>query len=196
MSQQLNLLPQDKGGQSPAIVASLIIGAVVLTLLATWGVKHRMLEVARTDEAASAAQLKEVTAKLSERFRSRSAQLSAEIDALKPRAAAAEQVLILAAALGKSDGYSPYFSVLATVREDGVWLTGAVVSQVGKSLQLSGHSLDKDGVIRYTQRLNTAFADSGIQLTALDMTSQPFGAVGANDKSNPNPLTAIKFTLQ
>lgn len=196
MSQQINLLPQAKGNYSPAAVALLILGVVLLALFAAWGVKRAILATARTDEAASAAQLTEVNAKLEERFRAQSTQLNAEIDALRPHAEAAGQVLALAVAIGKPEGYSPYFSSLAAVREDGVWLTGVTVSQAGKSLQLSGQSLDKDAVLRYTQRVNAAFAKAGIQLTALEMTSQPLGTAGTVGTAGAgDPLTVVKFTL-
>lgn len=200
MSQQLNLLPQTKTRHSPATVALLILGVVVLALFAAWGVKRTMLAGARADEASSAAQLKEVSAQFEQRFRSRAAQINAEIEALKPRAAEAQQVILLAAGVGKPEGYSPYFSSLAAVREDGLWLSDVTVGQGGKSLQLSGQSLDKDAVLRYTRRLNIAFADLGVKLTTLDMTSQPFGAVGtmgmAGASGNSAQLTLIKFSLR
>lgn len=200
MSQQLNLLPKTKANYSPALVALLILGMVILVLFATWGVKRSMLASARAEEAASAVQLKVVTAQLEERFRARSAQLNAEIEALRPRAAAAAQVLALAAGVGKPEGYSPYFSTLATVREEGVWLTGVTVKQAGKSLQLSGQSLDKDALLRYTRRVDAAFTNEGIRLSALDMTMQtivpavpPAGAGVAGAQGVP--LHVIKFTL-
>jgi Tfp pilus assembly protein PilN len=200
MSQQLNLLPKAKTNYSPALAALLILGIVILVLFAIWGVKRSILASARAEEAASAVQLKVVTAQLEERFRARSAQLNAEIEALRPRAAAAEQVLALAAGVGKPEGYSPYFSALATVREEGVWLTGVTVNQAGKSLRLSGQSLDKDALLRYTRRVDAAFANEGIHLSALEMTMQtlvpaplPAGAGMAGAKGVP--LNVIKFTL-
>lgn len=200
MSQQLNLLPQTKSRHGPATVAVLILGVVALALFATWGVKRTMLAGARADEAASAAQLKEVSAQFEQRFRTRAVQINAEIEALKPRAAEAQQVILLAAGVGKPGGYSPYFSSLAAVREDGLWLSDVTVGQGGNSLQLNGQSLDKDAVLRYTRRLNAAFADSGVKLTTLDMTSQPFGAAGtmgtAGASGNSAPLTLIKFSLR
>lgn len=192
MSQQLNLLPPVKSRHSSAAVALYILGLVVLALLATWGVKRSMLASARADEAASAAQLKEVNAQFEQRFRSRSAQINAEIEALRPRAAEAEQVILLAAGVGKPEGYGFFFSSLAKIREDRLWLSEITVSKSGKSLQLAGQSLDKDAVLRYTQRLNSAFADSGIKLTTLEMTSQSLGTAG--DKSANLPV--IKFSLR
>lgn len=197
MSQQLNLLPQAKSRYSPAVVALMILGVVLLALLATWGVKRTMLAAVRTDEAASATRLKEVNAQFEQRFRSRAAQINAEIDALKPRAAEAEQVIALAAGVGKPEGYAPYFSSLAAVREDGLWLSEATVGQSGKSLQVGGQALDQAAVLRYTQKLNTVLAASGITLTALDMTSQlltPVGTAPMGDKGGG--LTVIKFSLR
>ena len=200
MSQQLNLLPQAKSRRSPATVALLILGVVALALFATWGVKRGVLAGARADEAASAAQLKEVTAQFEQRFRARAAQINAEIEALKPRAAEAQQVIVLAAGVGSPEGYSPHFSSLAAVREEGLWLSEVTVGQAGKSLQLTGQALDKDAVLRYTQRLNTALAASGIKLTTLDMTSQPFGAAGTMGAAGVGvmgaPPTLIKFSLR
>ena len=200
MSQQLNLLPQTKSQHSPATVGLLILGVVLLALFAAWGVKRTMVAGARADEAASAAQLKEVSAQFEQRFRSRAAQINAEIEALRPRAMEAQQVIALAAGVGKPEGYSPYFSALAAVREEGLWLSDITVGEGGKSLQLGGQSLDKDAVLRYTRRLNAAFANSGVKLTTLDMTTQPFGAAGtmgmAGASASSAPLTLIKFTLR
>ena len=195
MSQQISLLPKARSRHSPAAVALLILGVVALALFATWGVKRAMLAGARADEAASAAQLKEVTAQFEQRFRARAAQINAEIDALRPRAAEAEQVMRLAAGVGKPEGYSTYFSSLAAVREDGLWLSDMTVGEGGNSLQLSGQSIEKDTVLHYTQRLNSALAASGIKLTTLEMTSQPFGAAGATGAAGAPP-TLIKFSLR
>jgi len=179
MSQQLNLLPQAKSRYSPALVALLILGLVALMLFSAWGIKRSMRTPTRRvveGGGRRAAQLKDATAQLEERFRARSQQLNAEIDALRTRAAAAEQVLALSAGVGKPEGYSPYFSLLGKLREEGVWLTGVTVNQAGKSMQLTGQALDKDALLRYTQRLNAAFADTGIQLSALEMASQTIGS--------------------
>jgi hypothetical protein len=204
MSQQLNLLPQAKARYSPAAVALMILGCVMAGLFFTWGVKRSLLATAKDGEAASAAELKTVTAQLEQRFRARAAELNAQIDGLKLRATEAQQVINLAAGVGKPEGYSFYFSSLAATREDGVWLNDVAVGQAGKSMQLGGLSLDKDAVLRYSQRLNAVFADSGIKLTNLEMTSQPLGAPGAPgttgtvgaDGAIAVPLTAIKFSLR
>lgn len=193
MSQQLNLLPKAKSRYSPAIVALMILGVVVLAMLATWGIKRSMLAAARADEASSAARLKEVNAQFEQRFRSRAAQINAEIEALKPRAAEAEQVIVLAAGVGKPEGYSPYFSSLAAVREDGLWLSDVTVGQAGKSLQVGGQSLDQAAVLRYSQKLNTTFAAAGVKLTALEMTSQAGASAGGRDSA---ALAVIKFSLR
>lgn len=200
MSQQINLLPKAKSRFSPAGMALLILGVITLVLFATWGVKRTQLASVRSDEAASAAQLKEVTAQFEQRFRARAAQINAEIAALAPRAAEAEQVMLLAAGIGKPEGYSPYFSSLAAVREDGLWLSDMAVSQGGKTLQLSGSSLDKETVLRYTQRLNSGLTESGIKLTTLEMNSQPFGTGAAAGTAGAGikdaPQTFIKFSLR
>jgi hypothetical protein len=197
MSQQISLLPKVRSRYSPAAVALLILGLVAFALFATWGVKRTVLAGARAAEAASAAQLKEVTAQFEQRFRARAAQINAEIDVLRPRAAEAEQVISLAAGVGKPEGYALYFSALAAVREDGLWLSDMTVGQGGKSLMLSGQSMEKDAVLRYTQRLNSTLAASGIKLSALEITSQPFGAAGAAGAGgNGAPPTLIKFSLR
>lgn len=203
MSQQLNLLPPPSSRYSPAIVALMILGLVAFALFAAWGVKRVALAGARAEEAASAAQLKEVSAQFEKRFRARAAQINAEIEALRPRAAEAQQVMVLAAGLGRPEGYSPYFASLAAVREDGLWLNGVAVGQAGKLLQLEGRSLDKGAVLRYTQRLNAALADSGATLAALRLDVESFGnkmtgastaTVGGSGKEAP--LTVLKFSLR
>lgn len=192
MSQQLNLLPKAKSRYSPATVSLAIVGLVFIALLATWGVKRTLLAGARASEAASAAQLVEVTAQFEQRYRSRVVQINAEIETLKPRAAEAEQLIRLAAGVGSPQGYLPHFMALAKVREDRLWLSEMTVGQGGKALQLSGQALEKEAVLRYMERLNAAFAESGIKLTMLELTSQTIQGGPANSA----PLNVIKFSLR
>ena len=197
MSQQLNLLPKDTEGLSPAKLALIVLALVVAALLVTWGIKRGMLVSARADEAASAAQLHQVSTQLQERVRTRSAELKAETDALRSRAEAAKQVLNLAAATGRAEGYAPFFSLLTTVKEEGLWLTDVAVTNAGKSLLLQGNSLDKAAVIRYSTRLNQALAVTGTELTTLELSPQASGgAVSAASDDKSAALTTIKFTLR
>ena len=198
MSQQLNLLPKDTDGISPAKLALIALGIVALAVLVTWGVKRGMLVSARADEAASAAQLHQVSTQLQERVRTRSAELKAETDALRSRAEAAKQLLNLAAATGRSEGYAPFFATLTTVREEGLWLTDVAVTNAGKSLLLQGNSLDNGAVIRYSTQLNKALAETGTELTTLEFSPQPLGNIansGPGDKGG-GALSMIKFTLR
>lgn len=198
MSQQLNLLVVKKSGPTPALVSLMILGAVVCALLVVWGVKRNTLQSARAEEVATSAQLKQVSAQLEEKIRARLAALNAEIAALRGKADAAQQVLTMAAAMGRPGGYSQHFSSLAAVREEGVWLTELNVTQAGKALQLSGFALDKDAALRYVHRLNAEFAGEGIKLTSLDLTPQPLGAASVATTApggNKIPATVIKFTL-
>lgn len=203
MSQQLNLLPPPSSRYSPAVVALMILGFVAVVLFAAWGVKRATLAGVRAEEVASAAQLKEVSTQFEKRFRARAEQINAEIEALKPRAAEAQQVMALATGLGKPEGYSPYFASLAAVREDGLWLNGVTVGQAGKLLQLDGRSLDKSTVLRYTQRLNAALADSGVTLAALKLDVESLGGKaagaatgGAGGGGKNASLTVLKFSLR
>lgn len=198
MSQQLNLLPKDTGGISPAKLALMVMGAVVVAVFITWGTKRGMLVSVRADEAASAAQLHQISTQLEERVRTRSTELKAETDALRTRAEAAKQLLNLAATTGRAEGYAPYFAVLTTVKEEGLWLTDVAVTNAGKSLLLQGNSLDNAAVVRYSTRLNKALADTGTELTTLELSPQPVGIAantGSGDKGG-GALSMIKFTLR
>jgi hypothetical protein len=197
VSQQLNLLPKDTDGISPAKLALIVLGLVVAAVLVTWGIKRGMLVSARADEAASAAQLHQVSTQLQERVRTRSAELKAEVEALRSRAEAAKQVLNLAAATGRAEGYAPIFSLLTTIKEDGLWLTDVAVTNAGKSLLLQGNSLDKAAVIRYSARLNKALETIGTELTTLELSPQTSGGiVGASAGEKSGGLATVKFTLR
>ena len=197
MSQQLNLLPKDTDAISPAKLALIVLGLVVAALLVTWVIKRGMLVSARADEAASAAQLHQISTQLQERVQIRSAELKAETDALRSRAEAAQQVLNLAAETGRPEGYSPYFSLLGTVKEEGLWLTEVAVSKAGKSLQIQGNSLDKAAVVRYSTRLNTVLAETGIELTTLELTPVAIGSAASGSIDDKrSAMTITKFTLR
>jgi type II secretory pathway pseudopilin PulG len=191
MSQQINLLVSKKIGLKSVWVASAALGLLLLVLLGVWGMRQAELAAARETQAASALQLQQTQARLQALMQPQGADLGAEIAALKPEADAAQKLLAQAGDLGSQQGYAGYFSLLATVTEDGLWLTGVTVEKTGKTVRISGHALHKESVLRYARRLNDLFAGDGVQFTALEISPLTAGKPG-----DLNPLlTAVAFKL-
>ena len=96
----------------------------------------------------------------------------AQINALKQQAAESQQVLNLLRSEGGSGGYSGHLTTLARIAENGVWLTGAKISNGGKTVSLAGRSLRQESVLQYAQRLNEQFSAQGVQFTAMELTPE------------------------
>jgi hypothetical protein len=191
MSQQINLLVVKKIGVDSAWTASAALALFLLVLLGVWGVRQSDLAAAREAEAASALQLQHTQARLQALMQPQGAEVAAEIAALKPEADAAQKLLAQAGDLGSPQGYARYFSLLTTVAEDGLWLTGVTVEKAGKTVRISGHALHKESVLRYARRLNALFADDGVKFTGVEMSPLTAGKPG-----DLNPLlTAVAFKL-
>ena len=190
-SQQVNLQLRKENESKFTQVALAAMGLMLALMLGLWGVRLGETATARAAEATSARQLKEANARLQTLVQQSESNLDAEVAALKPRAEAAQRILAQAGSLGSQQGYARYFSSLATIDEDELWLTNVTVDKVGKSVHLGGRALHKESVIRYAQQLNALFADYGMQFTALELTPESAGKQGG---SKPQ-LTAVAFKL-
>ncbi|MDO9449391.1 MAG: hypothetical protein Q7J21_02820 [Rugosibacter sp.] len=191
MSQQINLLVARKRGDGSLRIALAALGLVLFLLLGFWGMRQGDVVAAQAAEAASALQLQHAQARLQAQILRPGAGLAAEIAVLTPQADAAQNLLTLADALGSTQGYARHFSLLTTLAEDGLWLTSVTVDKTGKSVRIGGHALRKESVMRYVQRLNTLFADDGVQFTALELSPV---SVGKPEDTNAQ-LTAVAFNL-
>lgn len=188
-SQQINLQAQKKSEFDPAKTALAALGLVLLSLLGLWGMGQGKVAAARQAEAASALQVQQANAKL--QAHQPEPDLAAKIAAIKPQAEAAQKMLAQTGDLGDQQGYARYFSSLASIAEDDLWLTNITVDKAGKAVRISGRALHKESVMRYAQRLNDLFAGDGVQFTALELSPESAGQQG-----NPNAqLTAVAFKL-
>lgn len=190
MSQQINLLGKERMALSPALVAVSVWLLILVGIASVWSINQFRLSVAREAERVASSELSEARTLIKKREDTQAA-LKAEIAQLRPVAAAAQQFLLLAEALGSTQGYVPLFTTLANAVEDGLWLVGVNIKNSGKSLRIEGQSLSNDLVLRYGQRLNTDLADQGIRFANLEMASQTVGVPGP-DKST---LNATRFVL-
>lgn len=193
MSQQINLLPREDHSVSPMVMVLIGWALVAGVVFAIWGVNQVRLAAAREAEAASALELKQAKATIQQRD-DKAKELADEIEALRPYATAAKQLLDLAENLGSSKGYTAHFSTLASVTEEGLWLTKVDISKSGKNLQVAGHSLNNDAVMRYSRSLNTVFAEQGMQFTSIELTPQTAGPTSAG--SPGASLGSTKFVIR
>jgi hypothetical protein len=178
VSQQLNLLGQVQTAPAlSALRAMSGLGVMLAILLAyaafEWYGTVRLTKTAAQTSAQLVAQkaaLQVVEKKIAER--PKLADIVAQIDALKQQAAESQQLLSLLRSEGASEGYSGHLTTLARITEDGVWLTGAKISNGGKTVSITGRSLRQESVLRYAQRLNDQFSAQEVQLTAMELTPE------------------------
>ena len=190
-SEQINLQGRKESRFSFTQVSLAGLGLFLLLLLGIWSMRQDGVAAAQKIEAASALQLREASAKLQERMKKSGEDLGARIAVLRPQAEAAQKILAQAGELGKPEGYAKYFSALAAIAEDGMWLTNVSIDKGGKSVIINGHALRDESVMRYTQRLNAIFADYGVQFSALELTN---GAIG-NPADPKSQITDVAFRL-
>lgn len=193
MTQQINLLVVKSSGDRYAWLALAALGLLLLLLLGFWGIRQIGIVKAQTTRAASEIKLREAKAKLQAGMQQqKDNNLSAEIAVLRPQADMAQRILAQAEELGSQQGYARTFSKLATITEEGLWLTNVSVGKSGKSLRISGRALHKESIMRYAERLNAVFSDDGVQFTALELSPETVGKPGDDAKSQ---ITALAFKL-
>ncbi len=200
MSQQINLLKQRHEPMGSGLWALASAALMLVGLLAYWGVL--LADANRLQQSASAGkqELARVKAAALQAVQQRQAgdsagaALKAELAALRPKAEAVRQLLdqVRSEGLGSPEGYASYLTTLASISEDGLWLTNVAVSNAGKGVRISGRALRNESVMRYAGRLNAAFAPHGVQFNSLEMT--PESLVRAGEPGKPL-LTTVSFKL-
>ncbi len=191
-SEQLNLESiQARSGLTALKVEMAVMGLVALTLLGIWGIKQREVVSERSIEKNSAMQLREAKTKLQNSFKKSDSDIETEIAALKAQSDIAQKILAMTENLGSPQGYAQHFSLLAGLSREGVWLNSISIDKGGKAVRLSGRTMEKESVLRYSRKLNDTFAPQGVQFTALELTSEFVARPG---ERKPR-LAAVNFNL-
>ena len=121
MTQHINLLFKKKDLSTPVGMMLLApLAAVLLVLLTLWMLGQTDEAQARRTEQAEQQQLQQARARLDASLQTSGGNLTQELESLKPRAQAAQQMLGKLDTLGRQQGYSEYMSALASVSEKGV----------------------------------------------------------------------------
>jgi cell division protein FtsB len=187
VSQQINLLVAPH--RAPALSAVRSASGLGIVLIALVGysvygwIGSRQLghTVSQSDTqlAAERATLKDLEEKLG--ARPKTADLVAQINALKAQAGESEQIINLLQTGGGAsrDGYAGHLTALARIAEEDVWLTNVSIVNAGRTVHVEGRSLRSDSVMRYARRLNDQFSVYGAQFTALELLPATETAPGA-----------------
>ena len=192
MTQQINLYaPKVHEKRGPALAALGFAALVAILMLAYWlqlkseneRLQARVMQ-ARAQletEKAAVAQMRAELAK-----RTDPARLAAELNALRARAAEAQEIIgqLQSGNLGTMDGFTGQLTALARAGEPGIWVTNFKILTAGKGIEIQGRSLDSQAVLRYAGDVNQRFASYGATVTGLEMT--PVGSA---------TQTAIQFKL-
>jgi hypothetical protein len=197
MSKQINLLLPEKiapglSARRLAIGLGVLFAAFLGYGAYAWLGTSRLgdnVEQGGADLIAAKAARQALEQKLGER--PKMADLVAEIEALKPLASESQDIMALLGGGGPgTTGYSAHLAALATVSEEGVWLTGVTITKAGKGMSLTGRSLNNDSVLRYAQRVNARLSGFGVQFSAVELSPEGTTAVGPGAA-----LSTIAFKL-
>lgn len=204
MSRQINLLVQAQAAPELSARRALIgfgvflaafLGYAAFAWLGTARLGDSVVQ-GNTEQAAQKAALQALEGKLGER--PKLADILAQIEALKAQAAESQEIVnLLRSGGGGSEGYSAHFAALASISEDGVWLTGVKIGNAGKTVSLAGRSLRHESVLRYAQRLNERFSTYGAQFTALELTpdATTAGAAAGSAGTAGPAVSSVAFKL-
>ena len=198
MSRQVNLLVRERGAPALSAQRALIgLGAILVAFLG-YGA-YASIQSARSNDTmaqnnaqlvAEKAALQALEQKLA--GRPKPADLAAQIEALRAQAIEGQEILkLLKSGEGtSSEGYLGHLATLARVSEEGLWLTNIRIDASGKNINLVGHALRHESVLRYAQRLNEQFAAYGVRFTGLELIPEA-GKVGAS----ATPSSSVAFRL-
>ena len=193
MSQQINLLIQDREQASAALPALIGLGVVLVALIGYWGLEHFNTAKIKNEVVQGEQKLLAAKTALQARLQGpKTGGFDAEIAALKARLEASREALSMLqkGGLGNPEGYSGYLTALANIPDNNLWLTSIVISNVGKTVNITGRAMNNEAVLRYARRLNERFSVYGVQFTSLEMTPETFGKEGA-----AQPLSTVAFKL-
>ena len=198
MTQQINLLIQERE-QKSILIPSLIANALLLiALMVYWLFVH--MQTVKIQEGANKVEQQLVAAKktmqtLQQQLTTseKAGDLDDEIAALKARSEAGQELLSLLqkGELGNPYGYAGYLTKLMKISRNDLWLTNISIVNAGKNLSISGRALNSDSIMNYAQRLNQEFSEYGVVFTSIDMKPEVLSEEGTASPA----LSTIVFKL-
>ena len=198
MTQQINLLIQERE-QKSILIPSLIANALLLiALMVYWLFVH--MQTVKIQEGANKVEQQLVAAKktmqtLQQQLTTseKAGDLDDEIADLKARSEAGQELLSLLqkGELGNPYGYASYLTKLMKISRNDLWLTNISIVNAGKNLSISGRALNSDSIMNYAQRLNQEFSDYGVVFTSIDMKPEVLSEEGTASPA----LSTIVFKL-
>lgn len=198
MTQQINLLIQERE-QKSILIPSLIANALLLIILMVyWLFVH--MQTVKIQEGANKVEQQLIAAKktmqtLQQQLTTseKAGDLDDEIADLKARSEAGQELLSLLqkGELGNPYGYASYLTKLMKISRNDLWLTNISIVNAGKNLSISGRALNSDSIMNYAQRLNQEFSDYGVVFTSIDMKPEVLSEEGTASPA----LSTIVFKL-
>jgi Tfp pilus assembly protein PilN len=184
------------GAVLAAVLALTVLGLLVhgrQTVSAAWQASAR--------NEALGQQIKDVQAKLTvisdeKAKNAQSVALRQEVEALQPRARAAQTLLsaVRNAEGGRGDDFARALAAATAVNEPGLWLTNLSLSAAGKRLELQGQAAGGAPVLRFARRANDSLQSLTLRLDSLDM--QPATVVAAPSAGGtPLASSGVSFRL-
>jgi hypothetical protein len=127
----------------------------------------------------------------------RSLALRKEVDALQPRAQAAQVMVQLLGASegGRSEDFARVLAAVSGVNEQGLWLTGLTLSAGGRKLELQGEAQNGAAVLRYARRTNESLKPLTLRTDTLELQPPSGNAGGGAAAGNAAAGGAISFRL-
>ena len=196
MSQQINLLVQERSASSSALPLLAGLGVMLVLLLGYWQLAR--METAKASAAATRSEQQLLAAKAALQAmqqelaaQQKNQDVAQEIAELKVRAGAAQEITdrLQKGELGNTVGYYNYLSGLARISEEGLWLTSVAIGNAGKNVNIAGRALQSEAVLQYARKLNAQFSTYGVQFNSIEMAPEVFSKEGAAT------LSTVSFKL-
>jgi len=185
----INLLQRQAPAHATAWGLAALVSLAVAGMLYYGGQVRSVAREAEQRRDQVAAQLKQLQDRLAgidgqQAHNAQSLALRAQIDALQPKAQAAQALLetVRQAEGARTEAFSQALSAMTGVSEPGLWLTSIVVSQGGRKIELQGNAHSGASVLRYAHRTNESLQRLALRLDSLEMQpAAPVAAASAAD---------------
>jgi hypothetical protein len=211
MTQQINLFNPGLRPQRtvPALAWALAGGGLVISLaLGYYARLDGQLSRLQAENARVDAEMKALLEQVSKikpgSTQARSQALEKSIAQAESELKEGEAVLsrLSGGGLGNTKGFSEYMTALARQRQQGVWITGLIVSGDGTQFAIRGGALNAEIVPQYIRRLSREevlqglpIADLQLQRKEMDVKDPGAGRGPGTKAEAPQKLRFVEFSM-
>lgn len=199
MTQHINLLSKRSKARSLVLMGPLVLPVLILAMLILAGQTEWRLKQLRDEQTSAQQKIDELKKTLETKRRAaglnESQAMAREMNLFKSQIEARKEwkEWLQKGELGSHLGYSRILRLLASVREEGVWIDGVDITKGGQGLTLTGSATNADAVVRYIAQVNEVFKPMNVQFASMEITRE--AAKGAAAPSAAAAAGLLHFKL-